>query len=128
MSEREIAEIPWKTTFEVIDAVKDGGPVTEMELRYAVQNMSLLHNMYMFDLARAINENPISDKTKRGLQRAWDSWREGGQVPLDKRLKGGSYEPGITRDESRDRFVKHTSDTAVKLASALTSIRQGSPK
>lgn len=113
-------ESPWKTTSEVIEAVHDGEPVTEIELRYAIQNMAIWHNLMMFDLARAITEEPLSAKTKRGLQRAWDSWREGNAVPLDKRLKGGSHEPGITREESRDRFVSHTTDTAMRLVKALT--------
>lgn len=112
----------WKTTSEVIDAVHDGEPVRDEELRYAIQNMAIWHNLFTFDLARAITEDPISAKTRRGLQRAWDSWREGNAVPLDKRLKGGSHEPGIIREESRERFVGRTAETAIKLVGALSAL------
>lgn len=109
----------WKTTNEVIDAVRDGSPCTEEELRYAVRNLSIWQNGVMFPLARAIVEAPMSDSTKRDLQRCWDNARDGNKVPLDTRLKGGSFEPGISKEESTERFVAHTTDTAMKLVGAL---------
>lgn len=111
-----------RTTNEVVEAVRDGSPATEEELRYALHNVAVWHSMMVFDLARAITEDPMSAKTRRGLQRAWDSWKDGNDVPLDKRLKGTSHEPGISRDESIERFSKRTADTAVKLVGALTKM------
>lgn len=111
-----------RTTFEVMQAVKDGTEATEEELRYALHNVALWHNLMVFDLARAINENPMSDKTRRGLQRAWDNWKSGNEVPLDKRLKGSSHEPGISRQESHDRFLSKSVETGTKLFEALQSL------
>lgn len=112
----------WKTTNEVIEAVRIGGAVTEDELRYAVRNLSIWQNGIMFPLARAITEEPVTAKTKRDLQRSWDNARTGNAVPLDTRLKGSSYEPGLSAEESRRRFVERTADTAVKLAEALSAL------
>jgi len=112
-----------KTTNEVIEAVREGGDATEDELRYAVQNLSIWQSMLIFDLARAITEDPISAKTKRGLQRAWDNMKSGNAVPLDTRLKGGSYEPGVPKAERDRRFSAKTADAAVRLSGALHSLR-----
>lgn len=111
-----------RTTFEVMQAVKDGTEATDEELRYALHNLACWYSLYMFDFARAIEENPMSDKTRRGLKRAWEGWQEGNKVPLDVRLKGGSQEPGISRQESRDRFVSKTSEAAAKLANTLNAL------
>ncbi len=111
-----------KTTNEVIDAVRDGGECTEEELRYAVRNLSIWQNGMIFPLARAITEEPVSAKTKRDLQRSYDSLKTGNAVPLDVRLKGGSFEPGITADERKDRFVEHTTDAAMRLVDALQKL------
>lgn len=115
-----------KTTSEVIAAVDTGDPVTEQELRFAIQNISIWHNRILFDLARAIVEDPVSDKTRRGLQRAWDNWKSGNDVPLDKRLKGTSYEPGVSKEERHERWLNQTSETAVKLSEVLTSLKGAS--
>lgn len=120
-----MTDAPWKTTDEVIAAVRDGGEVTEMELRYAVRNLSIWQNGLVFPLARAATEEPVSAKTKRELQRAYDNMRTGNAVPLDVRLKGSSYEPGISKDERTNRFASATADTAVRLAGALNSLREG---
>ena len=117
----------WKTTNEVIEAVVAGGDVTDDELRYAVRNLSIWQGGLIFTLARAATEEPVSAKTKRECQRAYDNARTGNEVPLDVRLKGGSYEPGISKDESRDRFVSRTADTAVRLHDALSALA-GKPK
>lgn len=114
-----------RTTFEVMQAVKDGTEATEEELRYALHNVACWWGLYMLDIARGASEDPVSDKTRRGLKRAWESWHEGNKVPLDVRLKGSSLEPGISREESRDRFVKTTTDTAIRLAGALEQLRTG---
>lgn len=117
-----------RTTFEVMDAVRNGTEATDEELRYALHNVAIWHNRMVFDLARALNEDPLSAKTKRGLQRAWDSWGEGNKVPLDVRLKGGSFEPGVPREERTERFIQHTSAAAVKLAGTLTAMREAGQK
>lgn len=113
-----------KTTNEVIDAVVAGTAVTEEELRYAVRNLSVWQNSLVFDLARALTEEPMTAKTKRGLQRAWDSMKQGNAIALDKRLKGTSYEPGISKEESRDRFASATASGAMKLMDLLTKGKQ----
>lgn len=113
-----------RTTFEVMQAVKDGTEATDEELRYALHNVACWFNLHMFDFARAATEDPVSGKTKRGLQRAWESWQTGNKVPLDKRLKGSSMEPGISREASRDRFVIRTVDTATRFADVLTALAQ----
>lgn len=113
----------WKTTNEVIDAVRDGLFCSEEELRYAVRNLSIWQNGVMFPLARAIVETPMSDSTKRDLQRCWDNARDGNKVPLDVRLRGGSFEPGISEQERTERFVNHTTDTAMKLVGALDALK-----
>lgn len=113
----------WKTTDEVIEAVRDGGDVTEQELRYAVRNLSIWQSALVFPLARAVTEDPVSAKTKRDLHRAYDNMRTGNSVPLDIRLKGSSFEPGISKEDRTSRFVAVTADTAVKLATALTSLQ-----
>jgi hypothetical protein len=115
-----------RSTFEVMEAVKDGTEATEEELRYALHNVACWHALYMFDFARATTEDPLSDKTRRGLQRAWDTWQSGNKVPLDVRLKGSSQEPGISRDERMERGSAATADAAVKLLGALNDIRQAS--
>ncbi len=119
----------WKTTTEVIKAVKIGGAVTEDELRYAVRNLSVWQSGLIFPLARAITEEPVSAKTKRDLKRSLDNMRTGNDVPLDARLKGSSYEPGIGQDESRDRFASSVADMAVKLHAILKDASgKSSPK
>lgn len=118
----------WKTTDEVIAAVRNGGPVTEQELRYAVRNLSIWQNSLVFPLARAVTEDPISAKTKRDLARAYDSMRSGNTVPLDVRLKGSSFEPGISGTERRDRFASAVADTAVKLVDTLETIALPEPR
>lgn len=119
----------WKTTTEVIEAVKIGGAVTEDELRYAVRNLSVWQSGLIFPLARAITEEPVSAKTKRDLKRSLDNMRTGNDVPLDVRLKGSSYEPGIGQDESRNRFASSVADTAVKLHDILKAVSgKTSPK
>jgi hypothetical protein len=115
----------WKTTDEVIVAVRDGEPVTDDELRYAVRNLSIWQNGLVFPLARAITEDPMSAKTKRDLKRAYDNMRTGNTVPLDKRLKGSSFEPGIGRDERTERFADAVADTATRLSGALASLKKG---
>ena len=111
-----------KTTNEVIEAVKVGGECTEEELRYAVRNLSIWQNSAIFPIARAATEDPVSAATKRDMNRLYESARDGNNVPLDTRLKGGSYEPGISKEESRDRFASHTADTAMKLVGALKQL------
>ncbi len=119
----------WKTTTEVIEAVKIGGAVTEDELRYAVRNLSVWQSGLIFPLARAITEDPVSAKTVHDLKRAYDNMRTGNDVPLDVRLKGGSYEPGISRDESTSRFAGLVANTAVKLHDILKDASgKSSPK
>lgn len=111
-----------RTAFEVMQAAKDGAPATEDELRYALHNVACWFNLHMFDFARAATEEPLSGRTKRGLERAWKNWHDGNNVPLDKRLKGSSMEPGLSRDESRERFVARTVETATKLTDTLTAL------
>lgn len=113
----------WKTTDEVIEAVRAGGDVTDLELRYAVRNLSIWQNSLVFPLARAITEDPLSAKTRRDLQRAYDNMRTGNAAPLDVRLKGSSFEPGISKDERINRSASVTADVASKLFNALNSIR-----
>lgn len=117
----------WKTTDEVIAAVRDGSQVTEDELRYAVRNLSIWQNGLVFPLARAITEEPVSAKTKRDLKRAYDNMRTGNAVPLDTRLKGGSFEPGISKDERTERFTENVAGTATRLVGALTGIKKDRP-
>lgn len=109
-----------RNTDEVIEAVRSGGECTEEELRYAVRNLSIWQNQAIFPIARAATEDPVSDRTRRDMNRLYESARDGNKVPLDTRLKGGSFEPGISREESTSRFVKHTSEAAMKLVAALT--------
>lgn len=111
-----------RTTFEVMEAAKDGGPATDEELRYALHNVACWYNLHMMHFARAATEEPLSDRTKLGLNRAFENWQSGNKVPLDKRLKGSSMEPGISRDESRERFVTKTSEAAVNLSAALSTL------
>jgi hypothetical protein len=108
-----------KTTNEVIDAVRDGTECSEEELRYAVRNLSIWQNSAIFPIARAATENPVSERTKRDMNRLYESAQAGNKVPLDVRLKGGSFEPGLSKEERTDRFVSHTTDTAMKLVKAL---------
>jgi hypothetical protein len=109
-----------KSTNEVIEAVRDGGECTEEELRYAVRNLSIWQNSAIFPIARAATESPVSERTKRDMNSLYESAQAGNKVPLDVRLKGGSFEPGISKDERTDRFVSHTTDTAMKLVQALS--------
>jgi len=120
-----MSEAPWKTTDEVIAAVRDGSECSELELRYAVRNLSIWQNGLIFPLARACTEEPVSAKTKRDLQRSYDNMRTGNAIPLDRRLKGSSYEPGISPEERKERFVSRTSDVACKLVETLTEISKG---
>lgn len=115
-----------RNTDEVVEAVRTGGNCTDEELRYAVRNLSIWQNGLVFPLTRAITEDPISPRTKRDLQRAYDSMREGNKVPLDKRLKGGSFEPGISQEERVNRMASTTAEAAVKLVGALQSMRKPS--
>lgn len=110
---------PWKTTNEVIEAVKNGDPCTEDELRYAVQNLSIWQNGTWLTLARAITEDPMKDRTKRELARYFERASEDNEVPLDIRLKGGSFEPGLSRDERLSRGAQFVSDTANRLRESL---------
>lgn len=125
--ERRAEPAIWKTTDEVIAAVREGGEVTEIELRYAVRNLSIWQNGLVFPLARACTEDPVSAKTRRELQRSYDNMRTGNAAPLDVRLKGSSYEPGLSKEERTDRFVRRTADTAVRLADGLAALRQDNP-
>lgn len=109
-----------KTTDEVIEAVRTGAPATDEELRYAVRNLSVWQNNVILPLAGAIAEDPISAKTKRDLQRAFDRAKSSNSVPLDQWLKGTSFEPGISRDKQIERWVSSTAEAAVKLAQALS--------
>jgi hypothetical protein len=111
-----------RTTFEVMQAVKDGTEATDEELRYALRNVECWYSLHMMDIARGATEEPVSDKTRRGLRRAWDNWQSGNKVPLDVRLKGSSMEPGISREERADRRSARTADAVVKFASALNSL------
>lgn len=111
-----------RNTDEVVAAVREGLACTDEELRYAVRNLSIWQNSMVFPLARAINENPITDKTRRDLQRAYDSMREGNKVPLDKRLKGGSFEPGLSDSQRIERMASTTADAAMKLIGALSGL------
>lgn len=113
-----------RTGNEIMQAVKDGAEATEEELRYALHNVAIWYSQYMFDIARAITEDPITPKTKRGLKRAWDSWRERNTVDLDKWLRGSSFEPGISREEFVERASSSTADAAVKLIDALKAIQK----
>lgn len=117
-----------RSTNEVLEAVADGTPATDEELRYALHNVALWHSLMVFDLARAITEDPMSAKTRRGLQRAWDNWREGNEVPLDQRLKGTSHEPGVPKEELHQRWLTTTSEAAVKLAQTLNDLSQNAKK
>lgn len=108
-----------KNTNEVIDAVRNGDACSDEELRYAVRNLSIWQNQAIFPIARAANEDPISDRTRRDMNRLYESAQAGNKVPLDVRLKGGSFEPGISKEERTDRFVKNTSETAMKFVDAL---------
>ena len=123
----EIPDVRMKTTNEVIDAVRDGGECTEEELRYAVRNLSIWQNSAIFPIARAATEDPMSDRTRRDMNRLYENARNGNTVPLDVRLKGGSFEPGLSKDGRRDRFVAVTSETAVKLIDALNNLRKTKP-
>lgn len=111
-----------RTTNEVIQAVKDGTPCTEEELRYAVQNLSIWQNGLVFTLARAATEEPVSSRTKRECQRAYDNMRTGNQVPLDKRLKGGSFEPGIPVEERRRRSAESIAGAGERMFTALMDL------
>jgi len=113
-----------RNTDEVVEAVRNGGACTDEELRYAVRNLSIWQNGLVFPLARAVTEDPVSPRTKRDLQRAYDSMREGNKVPLDKRLKGGFFEPGISQEERVNRMASTTSEAAVKLVGALRGMRK----
>ncbi len=95
-----------RTTFEVMQAVQDGESATEEELRYAIRNLDCWWSLHMYDIERGATEDPITDKTKRGLKRAWENWHSGNKVPLDVRLKGSSAEPGIEREERMKRAVE----------------------
>jgi hypothetical protein len=112
-----------RSTFDVMQAVKDGTEATEEELRYALHNVACWHALHLMDFAAAGMEGPLPDSARRGLQRAWTDWQNGNKVPLDKRLKGTSQEPGVPQGERLDRWVKHTSETAVRLASHLADLR-----
>lgn len=109
-----------RTTNEVIDAVRNGSECTDEELRYAVRNLSIWQNQAIFPIARAATEDPISDGTRRDLNRCFESAKVGNSTPLDVRLKGGSFEPGISKDERINRMASSTADAAIKLVSALS--------
>lgn len=111
-----------KTTNEVIDAVRDGGECTDEELRYAVRNLSIWQSSAIFPIARAATENPVSDATRRDMNRLYESVQKGNSVPLDTRLKGGSFEPGISKEERTDRFASNTADAAMKFVGALQQL------
>ena len=117
-----------RTTFEVMQAVQDGTPATEEELRYALRNVECWFYLHMMDIARGGIENPVSEKTRRGLTRAWENWHSGNKVPLDVRLNGTSSEPGLTREERMKRGSERTADFAVKLADTLTAVRTSPPE
>lgn len=109
-----------KNTNEVIDAVRDGSECSDEELRYAVRNLSIWQNQAIFPIARAVTENPMTERTKRDLNRCFESAKVGNATPLDVRLKGGSFEPGLTKAERTDRMVESTSGAAMKLIKALS--------
>jgi hypothetical protein len=108
-----------RNTNEVIEAVRIGGDVTEKELRYAVRNLSIWQNTTMLSLAMAVTEEIVTAKTRRRLERAYETARNGNAVPLDIRLEGGSFEPGISRDESIHRASSQIADAAVKIVNIL---------
>lgn len=112
-----------RTGNEVIKAAREGTEATEEELRYALHNLAIWYAQYMWDIARAIEEEPVTPKTKRGLKRAWESWQERNSVPLDSWLKGSSYEPGVSKEELHERFINKTSDTAMRLVEALNKAK-----
>lgn len=114
-----------KTTNEVIEAVRDGTLCSEEELRYAVRNLSVWQNQAIFPIARAATEDPVSARTRRDMNSLYESAQKGNSVPLDVRLRGGSFEPGISELERTDRFIKHTTDTAMKFVAALSDKTEG---
>lgn len=114
-----------RTTNEVIDAVRDGTECTDEELRYAVRNLSIWQNSAIFPIARAATEKPVSERTQRDMNRLYESAQAGNKVPLDVRLKGGSFEPGLSEDERRERFVGSTTETAMRFVAAL---QNGKPR
>lgn len=115
-----------KNTDEVVEAVRAGGECSEEELRYAVRNLSIWQNSAIFPIARAATEDPISDRTRRDMNRLYESARDGNKVPLDTRLKGGSFEPGISKEERTERFVSVTTDAAMKLVGTLSALAKKS--
>ena len=111
-----------KTTNEVVQAAQRGEPVTELELKCAVISLNVWRSSLFFDLARAIAESEdgkvLTDKTQRGLKRAWESLHTNFDKDLQTFIMGSSFEPGISEDEKN----KRRNDATFKVVDGLQKV------
>jgi len=116
-----------KTTNQVIDAVKEGAPVTELEMKCAIVQLAYHANAQRFDIARALvevkendNEGKLTKKTIRGLGYIWRRLTEDFDKDLGTFIMGTSMEPGISKEERNKRFGNSVFRTTTKLHEVLT--------
>jgi hypothetical protein len=112
-----------KTTNEVIKAIQDGDPVSDIEMKCALIAMHSYRMSFYFDLARFCveveDEKGVQPKTTRGLKRAWAN-QEWLDRDLESFVLNSSKSPLLTKEEQKNLFIKKTSDTAVKLFEVLS--------
>ena len=116
-----------RTTNEVIDAVKNGDPVDELEMKCAITQLAYYANAQRFTIARALvevkendNEGKLSKKTIRELGYIWRRLTEGHDKDLGTYIIGTSMEPGITKEERGKRIGASVFRTVEKLQDVLT--------
>lgn len=111
-----------RTTNEVIDAIRNGEPVTDIEMKCALIAMHSYRMSFYFDLARFCVEieegKELQPKTIRGLKRAWEH-QEWLNRDLESFVLNSSKSPLLTKEEQKNLFVKKTSDTAARLFEVL---------
>lgn len=113
-----------KTAKEVILAVQNGDSVSEEEMKYAVVAMNYILQSNYFDIANAITDTEDAKLEGKGFSRLKAAFNRYGSLDkdLDKLIRGSSFEPGISPEEKRKRFVDATASTGAKLFESLTAL------
>jgi hypothetical protein len=108
-----------KTYTHVIDAVKEGKPVTEQEKEYAlVLGHYLLMRLY-FDGKKVISLDGTRERNK--FERALDDLEDFLSRDMQPLIKGSSMEPGLTQHERTTRMTNKLADVAVRLQKVLST-------
>ena len=96
-----------KTTNQVIDSVKRGEEVTTEELKFALINLSVWQNSVLRRLLKDKGNDIILDNLAK-------SAISGNNVDLEKRIRNTSFEPGISEEESKKRFVNYITERVLR--------------